>query len=71
MNFGLMTQQQSTDESDERALIFDVWKCLSRVYPDSDRVLLQNLKLFLIAMLGLVTCNQEEESFDFTNLSIN
>ena len=52
-NMGLLTQAQSNEESDERALIYDIWKCLSRVYPDGEIISVKNLRLILIAIIGL------------------
>jgi len=52
-NMGLLTLAQSNEDSDERALIFEIWKCLSRVYPDGDTVSVKNLRIILIAMIGL------------------
>ena len=52
-NIGLLTEAQSNEESDERALIYDIWKCLSRVYPDGEIISVKNLRLILIAIIGL------------------
>ena len=34
--------------------MFDIWKCLSRVYPDGDRILITNFKRIFTAMVGLI-----------------
>ena len=74
INLGLITTYQSNEESDERVLVFDIWKCLSREHANRDRILVTNFKRILAAMVGLIKkCDSlETPSFkNYTSLKTN
>jgi hypothetical protein len=53
INMGFLNSLQAYEPTEERALVMDIWRCLSRVHADSDRVIVSNLRTMLHAIVGL------------------
>lgn len=52
IRFGLMSERAASEESDERALLYEMWCTLSRVHSDFAFVRVVNLKTIITAILG-------------------
>ena len=53
IRFGLMSERAAAEESDERALLYEMWCTLSRVHSDFAFIKVVNLKTMITAILGL------------------
>ena len=47
-----MSEKAASEESDERALLYEMWCTLSRVHTDSAFIRVVNLKTAITAILG-------------------
>ena len=47
-----MSEKAASEESDERALLYEMWCTLSRVHTDSAFIRVVNLKTVITAILG-------------------
>ena len=52
IRFGLMSEKAATEESDERALLYEMWCTLSRVHPNFSFIRVVDLKTLITAILG-------------------
>ena len=52
IRFGLMSERAAGEESDERALLYEMWCTLSRVHSDFAFIRVVNLKTLITAILG-------------------
>jgi len=52
IRFGLMSERAASEESDERALLYEMWCTLSRVHSDFAFIRVVNLKTIITAILG-------------------
>lgn len=52
IRFGLMSERAACEESDERALIYEMWCTLARVHPEAAFIKVVNLKTIITAVLG-------------------
>ena len=52
IRFGLMSERAASEESDERALLYEMWCTLSRVHSDFAFIRVVNLKTMITAILG-------------------
>ena len=52
IRFGLMSEKAAGEESDERALLYEMWCTLSRVHSDFAFIKVVNLKTMITAILG-------------------
>jgi len=52
IRFGLMSERAAGEESDERALLYEMWCTLSRVHSDFAFIRVVNLKTMITAILG-------------------
>ena len=52
IRFGMMSERASLVESDERALLYEMWCTLARVHPDAAFIKVVNLKTVITAILG-------------------
>ena len=53
IRFGLMSERAAAEESDERALLYEMWCTHSRVHSDFAFIKVVNLKTMITAILGL------------------
>ena len=52
IRFGMMSERAALVESDERALLYEMWCTLARVHPDAAFIKVVNLKTVITAVLG-------------------
>lgn len=52
IRFGMMSERAASEESDERALLYELWCTLSRVHSDFAFIRVVNLKTIITAILG-------------------
>lgn len=52
IRFGLMSERAASEESDERAHLYEMWCTLSRVHSDFAFIRVVNLKTMITAILG-------------------
>ena len=52
IRFGMMSERAASEESDERALLYELWCTLSRVHSDQAFIRVVNLKTMITAILG-------------------
>ena len=52
IRFGLMSERAAAIESDERALLYEMWCTLSRIHDNSAFLKVVNLKTMITAILG-------------------
>lgn len=52
IRFGLMSEKAATEESDERALLYEMWCTLSRAHADLSYIRVVDLKTLITAILG-------------------
>ena len=52
IRFGLMSESAACEESDERALIYEMWCTLARVHPEAAFIKVVNLMTIITAVLG-------------------
>ena len=52
IRFGMMNERAAIEESDERALLYEMWCTLSRVHSDFAFIRVVNLKTMITANLG-------------------
>ena len=48
----MMSERAASEESDERALLYELWCTLSRVHSDQAFIRVVNLKTMITAILG-------------------
>ena len=60
IRFGLMSEKAAGEESDERALLFEMWCTLSRVHSDQAFIRVVNLKTLITAILGFPVAVQRD-----------
>jgi len=52
IRFGMMSERAASEESDERALLYELWCTLSRVHSDFAFIRVVNLKKIITVILG-------------------
>ena len=64
IRFGLMSERAAGEESDERALLYEMWCTLSRVHSDFAFIRVVNLKTVITAILGFPIATHRNPNTD-------
>ena len=62
IRFGLMSERAACEESDERALLYEMWCTLARVHSDAAFIKIVNLKTVITAILGFPIAVHNEKT---------
>ena len=62
IRFGFMNERAASEESEERALLYEMWCTLSRVHTDCAFIKVVNLKTIITAILGFPIALHEDPS---------